>query len=144
MRTVRELNTLLAAGAIVASVTACNTEGFAGSGDDTAPAKTLAARPFDIKVSSRQGGGALMFRVTGAAVDSVTSTDGTAFMIASAEGDPVATTQVVYTGKWNEGVVATLWIRGADDPVIVLQQAAEGGTFAKVEVSGFAISATAR
>ncbi|MEO8621926.1 MAG: hypothetical protein ABI625_12725 [bacterium] len=153
MHSSRGLNALFAIGAVAvvtASIGACNSEGLTAPDDVRTPANATAnamiTGAYDVRASSAQHtGGALMFDVGRALIDSVTSTTGAVFFIdgGSANASDV-TARVVYTGQLGDGVIATLWTHGGDDPLVTVQQAADEGTLAKRTPGEFRLTATAR
>src|SRR6187399_3157237 len=87
---------------IVTAMSACIVDASKAVSDMTAP--STAAHPFDIRMTSvKTNGGALMFDVGVAEIDSVTSSVGTAFMI-DGVGASSITARVVYKGQWQDGV----------------------------------------
>jgi hypothetical protein len=153
MHSSRGLKALLAIGVVAvvtASIGACGSDQLTAPDDVRTPANatasTMRTDAYDLRASSaEQSGGALMFDVARALIDSVTSTTGTVFLIdgGSAGGSDV-TARVVYTGQLHDGVIATLWTHGGHDPLVTVQQAADVGTLATRTPGEFRLTAMAR
>lgn len=147
------LNALLAIGAVAvvtASIGACGSDQLTAPDDARTPASatasTMRTDAYDLRASSaEQSGVALMFDVTRALIDSVTSTTGTVFIIDGGSASASdATARVVYTGQLRDGVIATLWAHGGHDPLVTVQQAADAGTLATRTPDEFRLTALAR
>ena len=137
---------LTSAGAALCAlvIAGCAADRLAGPRDATA--ESAMSRAFDVHLASHDAkAGALLFTVTGASVDSITSSAGSVFTIAGATEGPAPVTRAVFSGDVDGGVIATLWVRGASGtPVVTLQQAVARGSLASEATEGHSLSAVAR
>lgn len=143
MKELREVTVALMA----LSLGACSADRVTGVNDSDRPAASVNLRAYDVRIDARSSyAGALMFDVSGVAVDSVTSNIGSVISLdVAVDGTLGVTARVVYTGALHDGVVATLWVR--DDvatPRITLQQAAVGASLSKLALDEFTVTTIAR
>jgi len=136
---------------VTVGIGACHGDSMTASEDVRTPANAMITGAYDVRATSAQqhegqhAGGALMFDVARADLDSVTSTTGTVFTIdRSASNELGVTVRVVYAGHVGDDVIATLWTRGGQVPLLTVQQAAEEGTLATRAPSEFTLTAIAR
>ena len=116
------------------------------TGPRSVTAESSVSRAFDLHLASHDSkAGALMFTVSGASVDSITSSVGRVFTIDGAAEGVAPVTRAVFSGEADGGVIATLWVRGTGStPVVTLQQAVARGSLASEATGGYSLSAVAR
>lgn len=125
-------------------IAGCTADRLTGPRDATAESEI--SRAFDVHLASHDlKSGALLFTVSGATIDSITSSTGSVFTIDGAAEGLAPVTRAVFSGDVDGGVIATLWVRGAGStPVVTLQQAMARGSLASEATEGYSLAAVAR